>query len=264
MKQIDVRKIVAEKAGSKARYVPGFVYRWLEKTIHQEGMNIYLARGLEGVPFCKGVIEYMGAKVIVEGIDNLPRDGRRYSFISNHPLGAIDGVALLGIIGENYPEGVKFMANNFLTYLDGLAPMCIPVNKIGNQSRALSTALNEAFESDLQILTFPAGKCARKVDGVVTEMPWKKTFMTLSRKNGRDIVPIHFVGENSEHFYNVDKWCKRLGIKFNLAMLYLPDEMFRTKGKTFVVKIGRPVPLESLPKNDVEATQVLRDVVLSL
>ena len=104
------------------------------------------------------------------------------------------------------------------------------------------------------------------IDGRIQDIEWQKSFITMSRKTGRDIVPIHFEGENSKRFYRIATWQKRLGLKFNFAMMTLPSEMFNNAGKTYKVKIGKPIPIESLDKSktDHEWAQEIRDKVYEL
>ena len=91
--------------------------------------------------------------------------------------------------------------------------------------------------------------CVRADNGVIRDIPWSKTFITKSVESQRDIVPIHFGGRNSNRFYRLANLCKFFGIKFNIAMLYLVDEMFLNRHKTFVVKIGKPIPWQTFDKS---------------
>ncbi len=242
---IDIDSILRSRMGSKARWIPRFVTRWLERFIHQDFINNYLKEGRVGVDFCEGVIEYLGVTLDVVGRENLPQGGSPATFVSNHPLGAIDGVTLGAIIGRAYDGRIKYLVNDFLMYLEGLAPLCIGINKIGGQSRNLPQQINEAFHSDNHMIMFPAGLCSRLIDGQVHDIPWGKAFINRSVQTHRDIIPVHFIGENSPRFYRIAMWCKRLGLKFNLAMLFLPDEMYRSRGRHYTVRIGKPIPYQT-------------------
>ena len=87
------------------------------------------------------------------------------------------------------------------------------------------------------MIMFPAGLCSRRRNGVIRDLEWKKTFIVKSVQAQRDVVPVHFGGRNSDFFYNLANICKALGIKFNIAMLYLADEMFKNRHKTFTVTL---------------------------
>jgi putative hemolysin len=266
--QIDVESILAAKAGKKARYVPRFVVSYLKKIIHQDEVNQALSifGHKQNLDFISAFMEYFNNKFEVHGLENLPRDGRRCTFVSNHPLGAQDGLGLAHILGPEYDGKVKFLANDLLMNFPQISSFWIPINKTGKQARNLPQRVNEAFASDDHIVMFPAGLCSRKKKGVMKDLPWKKTFITKSVQAQRDVVPIHFEGENSKFFYRLANINKMLGIKFNIAMLYLSDEMFKNKNKTFKVTIGKPIPWQTFDKsrNATEWAQYVQDIVYTL
>lgn len=263
---LDIEQVIKSKAGKKAKYIPRFVVNWFKKFMHLDYINGYLKEGYVGVEFCENCLKYLGVELQVEGLENLPKDGRTYTFVSNHPLGAIDGVTLGAVIGKEYDGKIKYFLNDLLMNLKGMAPLGIPVNKLGGQARNLSRLVNEVYSSENQVLVFPAGLCSRKIDGKIQDIPWGKSFIKKSRETGRDIVPIHFEGENSKRFYRIATMQKRLGIKFNIAMMTLPSEMVRSAGKTYKVKIGRPIPVSSIDtsKSDHEWAQEIRKTVYEL
>lgn len=247
--EIDIDRIIYSKAGKKAGYIPGFVISLLKRMIHIDFINTYLRQGYEGVEFCDKCLEYLDVKIETEGLENLCKEGCRYTFVSNHPLGAIDGVTLGKVLGKHYNGKIKYLVNDLLMNLKGLAPLCVPINKTGRQSRNLPKLIDEAFNSDNQMIMFPAGICSRKIGGKIQDHPWTKAFITKSIESKRDIVPIYFAGRNSERFYRIANWCKFLHIKFNLAMLFLPSEMYRSRGGTYKITIGKPVPWETFTKD---------------
>lgn len=249
---IDVDKILASKAGKKAKYVPGFVVSYLKKIVHQEEINEYLlsVKDKRGVPFLEATLEYLDTKIEVEGLENLPDDGRLCTFVSNHPLGGQDGISLGCILGKHYNGRIKYLVNDLLMNLYGLAPLCVPINKTGSQTRDFPQMVEAAFRSDDHIIMFPAGLCSRRhPDGSIADLEWKKAFVVKSVQTQRDVVPIYFEGRNSDFFYSLANWCKRLGLKFNVAMLYLADEMYKNRHKTFRVVIGKPIPWQTFDKS---------------
>ena len=151
-------------------------------------------------------------------------------------------------------------------YLPGLAPLCIPINKTGKQGRDFPAMVEAGFKSDHHMLMFPAGLCSRKIDGKIHDLPWKKTFISKSVETHRDIVPIHFSGQNSEKFYRIANICKALNLKFNVAMLFLVDEMYKNVHKTFRVAFGKPIPWETFDKSKSPAqwAQYVQDKVYEL
>ena len=263
---IDIDRIVRERVGKNARWIPRFVTRWLERIIHQDFINAYLVKGDEGVDFCEGTLDYLGVTLTVEGLDELPEQAKPMTFVSNHPLGAIDGVTLGGVIGRRYEGKVKYLVNDLLMNLKGLAPLCIGINKFGGQARNFPKQVAEAFASDNHIIMFPAGLCSRLIDGQFHDIPWTKAFVTKSVQSQRDIVPVHFIGENSPRFYKIAQWCKRLRLKFNFAMLTLPDEMYRSRGRHYTVRFGKPIPYQTFDNSRTPAqwAQWVEDEVYKL
>lgn len=254
---VDVEQILREKAGAKARRVPRFVLSWLKKIVHQDEVNQFLEQSshLSGVEWLEACVEYLDMKLDVSGRENLPAsdDGRHYTFVSNHPLGGIDGVALGAILGRHYDGHIRYLVNDLLMNLRGLAPLCIPINKTGSQGRDFPAMVEAGFKGDNHIIMFPAGLCSRRTNGVVRDIPWRKTFVVKSVETQRDVVPIHFGGQNSNFFYTLANFCKRTGIKFNVAMLFLVDEMYKNTHKRFSVKIGKPIPWQTFDKSRTPA-----------
>ena len=141
---IDLDKVVRDRAGKKAKYVPRFLINRLKRLIHQDFINGFLKEGYVGVDFCEHSLKYLDVKVEVEGLEHIA------DFVSNHPLGAIDGVTLGMVLGRHYQGNIKYLVNDLLMNLQGLAPLCIPINKLGHQARNLPRIVEEAFRSDSQ------------------------------------------------------------------------------------------------------------------
>lgn len=267
---IDLDRIIREKMGTKARYVPSVAVRWLKHIIHQDEVNRFLweSRDKKGTEWLEECTRYLDMTLDIEGLENLPdkNDGRLYTFVSNHPLGGVDGVALGAIIGRHYDGRFRYLVNDLLMNLPGLAPLCIPINKTGKQSRSFPEMVEAGFSGDNHILMFPAGICSRKIDGQIHDLPWKKTFITKSVETKRDIVPIHFGGRNSDFFYGLANVCKVLHIKFNIAMLFLVDEMYKNVHKSFRVAIGKPIPWQTFDKSKtaMEWAKYVQDMVYRL
>ena len=264
---IDIDKVVRDKAGKKSGQIPRFVISYLKRIVHQDEINAFLKSVSDktGVEFLEACVDYLDIKLEVEGMENLPSGGL-YTFVSNHPLGGQDGIALGYILGKHYDGHIKYLVNDLLMNLHGLAPLCIPINKTGSQSRDFPQMVEAGFRSDDHIIMFPAGICSRRQNGVIKDLPWKKTFVTKSVETHRDVVPIHFEGRNSNFFYNLANACKFLGIKFNIAMLYLADEMYKNRHKTFRVTIGKPIPWQTFnkSKSPAEWADYVRELVYKL
>lgn len=268
---IDIEKILASKVGDKMKFIPKSLVNWLIRTTHQEELNefIWRSRDHEGYDWLEDCVKFLDMNLKVEGFENLPEKDsqKRYTFVSNHPLGGGDGVALGAILGRKYGNDIRLIVNDILMHLPGLAPLCIPVNTTtSKRERAMTEMVEKGFASDYNLLLFPAGLCSRKIDGKIQDLEWKKTFITKSVESQRDIVPIHFEGHNSNKFYRIANICKMLKLKVNVAMLYLPDEMIKNRHNTFTVKIGKPIPWQTFDKSrkPKEWAQWVREQVYEL
>lgn len=252
---VDVDSILREKAPKYYKYIPKFLVSYLKKIVHQEEINVFLeeVKDQVGVDFLEASLDFLDTKIEVGGKENLPEKGL-YTFVSNHPLGGQDGVALGYVLGRHYNGKVKYLVNDLLMNLKGLAPLCIPINKTGKQGRDFPLMVEEGFKSDNQLIMFPAGLCSRRQKGgVIRDLKWSKTFIVKSVQAQRDVVPVYFNGRNSDFFYNLANVCKTLKIKVNIAMLYLADEMFKNRHKTFTVTFGKPIPWQTFDKSKTPA-----------
>lgn len=269
-KTIDIDKVLESKLGAKMRWIPGFAVRWLKRIVHEDEVNRFLweSRDKTGTEWLEECVRYLGMTLRVEGMENLPSkdDGRLYTFVSNHPLGGEDGVALGAIIGRHYDGRFRYLVNDLLLFLPGLRPVCIGINKTGRQSRNFPAMVEAGFQSDNHMLMFPAGLNSRMINGEIHDLPWKKTFISKSVEYHRDVVPIFFSGRNSNRFYRIARWQSRLHLKVNVAMLFLVDEMYRNVNHTFTVKIGKPIPWQTFDhsRTPKEWAQYVEDMVYKL
>ncbi|MDE5947181.1 MAG: glycerol acyltransferase [Prevotella sp.] len=269
-KTIDIDELLRSKMGRKARWVPRPLVKWLKRIIHQDEVNAYLweSRHLTGTEWLEECVRYLDMTLEIVGEENLPPkdDGRLYTFVSNHPLGGEDGVALGAVIGRHYDSRFRYLVNDLLMNLPGLAPLCIPINKTGGQSRGFPAMVESGFQSDNHMLMFPAGICSRRQGDIIRDLEWKKTFVTKSVQYKRDVVPIHFGGQNSEFFYRLANFSDRYVKKMNIAMLFLVDEMYKNTHKTFRVAIGKPIPWQTFDNSRTPAqwAQYVKDRVYEL
>ena len=264
--KIDVDKVLRERLPRHYKFIPRFVVHWLERTICQDKLNAILLKmaGKNSVDAATAALDEMDITVKATGLDRLP-DGR-YMFVSNHPLGGLDGLALISLLGQRYDRKIKFLVNDLLMAVEPLRGVFLPVNKYGSQSRTAASQIEEALKSDNQFITFPAGLCSRmQPDGNIADLPWQKAAVVHAVNYQRDIVPIYFDAVNSRFFYRFAKWRKRLGIKFNIELVFLPKEMIKKCGSTLHAVIGEPIPWDSLdgahPKQEAAR---LREVVIHM
>jgi 1-acyl-sn-glycerol-3-phosphate acyltransferase len=264
---IDIEEILRTKAPRYYKYIPKFFISYLKKIIHQKEINTFLhnAKDRTGVDFLQAVLDFLDTKIEIRGNENLPDRGL-YTFVSNHPLGGQDGVALGYILGRRYNGKIKYIVNDLLMSLHGLAPLCIPINKTGKQAKDFPIAVEKGFQSDDQLIMFPAGICSRRHKGIIKDPEWKKTFIVKSVQTQRDIIPVYFSGHNSNFFYHLANVTKALGVKLNIAMLYLSDEMFKNRHKTFIITFGKPIPWQTFNKSKtpIQWAQYVKDIVYNL
>lgn len=260
---------IEEMLGPKLRKkMPRFLINYLKKIVHESEMNeaIDQSNGLSGPEFFKFALSYLDITYTVVGEENLPKDGK-YIFVGNHPLGGAEALMVGEIIRRNYGNNVRFIVNSLISELKPLSGIFTPVNLLGGaQNRELGVAVEELFNSDSQVCIFPAGTCAKKEKGEITEMPWKKMFVGRAKKFQRTVIPFHCTGRNSNWFYFISNVSKFLGLKVNIGMLYLVDELFKNQHKHFTLTIGKPIPWQTFDssKSDLQWAHHVRKMVISM
>ena len=255
---IDIEKVIADKNPRLLKILPAFLIRYLKNIIHQDELNEFLKLhgDLEGLDFIREGLKYMEINYEVKGLENLPKEGR-FLFVSNHPLGGLDGLVFIHEVGKIWPR-LKFPVNDLLMNIKNLDPIFLPINKHGKQDKQAVIQIEKSYASDDQILYFPAGLCSRKKKGKIEDLEWKKHFITKAVKHKRDIVPVFFSGQNSNFFYNLANLRVFLGIKSNIEMVYLANEMFKQKDKKITVRFGKPIPYRMFDKSLSPETWALK------
>lgn len=241
---INIGRVLREKAGKN---LPRPVISLLERIIHQREINDILYRHghLAGKDFLEALVKEFRLDIDWVYPERLPASGRCL-FVSNHPLGGLDGISLSYMLAERYGD-VRYLVSDLLYYLQPLQPVFLPVNnRQGKQARSQVEMLQQALATDVPIGSFPAGSCSRVFDGKIQDQPWRKTFVSQAIASERDVVPLHFVGQNSRHFYWIWKLKNLLGMKFDPGQALLPDELFRARGSRFRVLVGEPISWQSL------------------
>jgi len=251
-KYIDIREIIRQKNPALLRWLPFFVLRYIKRILHEDEINAFMAEhGQEsGLPFVHKIIEVFGVDVELKGAENIRSTGG-VIYAANHPLGGLDAIAFMHKLGA-YRSDMKFLVNDILTNIKNLEPLFVPVNKHGNQGRGAIQALDETLQSEEALMVFPAGLVSRKQKHGIADLEWKKTFISQSRRYQKDIIPVYIEGRNSAFFYNLARFRKWLGVKANLEMFYLADEMFAQKGKKIVIHVGKPIPYSYFDKSKTD------------
>lgn len=273
MLQFDIRTVLKQKA-PKA-HVPGFLIRYLERIAHIKQMNAFLRKypDVKNYDFIRLVLdEELGCSASIDGIENIPTDGKPLIFASNHPLGGLDGMIIAQMIHESRSSRgdsrpLKVIVNDLLMFMEPLAGLWAPVNKVGRLTKEQAQQQHALWESETDVLTFPAGICSRlqRIEGKwqIQDFEWQKNFIQRAREYQRDIVPIYFEGRNSKFFYTLAYIRKLLHIKLNIEMLYLVDEMYGAHGKHFKVHVLPPISYTSLDtsKSPKEWAEYIKQIV---
>jgi len=265
-KPINIRDLFVEKNASVARWIPGFVFRFLSRILRIDFMNdiLYHHGYKKNVDFARASIEAFNVTLEVHGREHLSGEGR-HIFVSNHPLGGFDGMMIISELSRTYPN-LKVLVNDLLMSMKNMDGIFVPINKHGVQAMDNVRRINAIFESDEQVMSFPAGLVSRRIKGVIQDREWQKNFISKARQSKRNVVPIHVSGRNSNFFYNVANVRKFLGIKANLEMFFLPNESYKHRNKHFVITFGKPIPWEILDRRHTPSVwaRLIREHAYSL
>lgn len=262
---LDIDEILGPEMAAK---IPGFVKNFLKKRLHFKEINdcIMKADHYAGAGFFDEALNYIGITYRTRGEENIDVS-KKYIFVCNHPLGGPEALIIGSVFTRIYGDGFKVPANQILYNMKPLQEFFVPVKvSASRQNRDIADRFTTMFESDSQILVFPAGLCARTFKGVITEMPWKKMFVTQARKYERDVVPVHISGHNSKWYFFLSWLSRTLKLKFNIGMLFLVDELFNQAGKEFVITFGKPVPYETFDssRTDLQWAEEMKNTVRNL
>ena len=246
--KLDLKKIINEQFPGKK--IPKFLLFLIKRIAHEKDLNkLFAASPCTGMPFVDGTINYMEIEIETFGVEKLPHDAPPMIFASNHPLGSLDGVSLAHIVGGRYKGKVKIYANEILTILEPIRDMFLPIAKLGAQSREKVKRIQQFFDTDEHLITFPAGATSRKRQGKLIDLQWQKDFVQRAVKHKRDVVPVYFNAQNSRMFYAVEKFRELIRSKVNFEMLMLAGELFKQKGKHYKVYFGDPIPWQTFDKS---------------
>ncbi len=244
VKQIDLKAVIADKNPTLARRMPGFLLSYLNRILHVGEINEFLRKhhADEGMVFAEAGIQYLDLHFNITGIERLKAEDRPI-IVSNHPLGGLDGIAMLTVVGRQLGS-VKLLVNDFLMNITNLRSMFVPVNKHGS-NRAYKSQIDRVVAGDDPLIIFPAGVCSRKLSYGIYDLEWNKSFIKMARNSGRKVVPAFSGGRNSNFFYNLANIRRKLKIRSNIEMLYLVNEMVKQRHVTLDMIFGTPIPGET-------------------
>ncbi len=266
IKVVDVEKAIRSSKSKFVRSLPRSIVWLIEKLIHQDEMNAALHKcgNKSGADFVNAVLNEWNVEVIVKGGENVPDSGR-FVFVANHPVGGMDAMGFLSTISRFFPDVIS-PSNQLFNYIPNLQPVILGVNVFGTNTKETVKKFNQLFESDSQIMIFPAGIVSRREKGIISDLSWQKTFVTKSIQFKRDIIPVHISGRNSNLFYFVDKMRKLLGIKMSVEIILLPHEMFKQKNKSITFSIGKVISYQTFTNEltHFQWAQKVKEVVYSI
>lgn len=259
-KLIDIDNVFRSKNPKLLKLIPRFLISYLKRITHEDELNSFLelSAQLPAYEFIDRVLlEEFGAKVLSEGLENIPKTGK-YIIAANHPLGGPDGMALMHEI-KKVRTDLIIPVNDLLMNVPNLTDLFIPINKHGSNADNVKI-INDSFASESLMIYFPAGLVSRKMSGKITDLEWKPTFLKKAIRFKRDIIPTHVSGRNSNFFYNLANLREFVGLKSNIEMLYLVDEMYKQRGKTIKITFGKPISYQIFDKrmSILEWSQKLR------
>ena len=265
-KNVDIGKVIEKKSPRFFKLMPRFLLRKFKSLLHESDLNNILKNlaGKEKLDFISGGLRELQVISSNYGLEEIPRK-KGVIIVANHPLGGLDGLALINEIGK-YRKDIKFLVNDVLSEIEPFKPYFIPINKHGLNSRENIVRLEKLFESEKCIVIFPSGLVSRKKSGIIKDLEWRKTFVTKAKKHNKPIYPVYISGQNSNRFYKIAKWRSLIGIKINLEMFFLVDEMFKQKGNTIEITMGKLIDPKILDnkKNDSEWAQAIKNYVYKI
>ncbi len=263
---IDVHKRIKESNSKFLKGLPGFVVSLIKIIIRQDEINRILTAyaDYKGVDFLSKIVSELNIKVVIDGQENLPDNGRCF-FVANHPFGFADGLILTNIVSQKYGD-FRAIGNELFLLIPQVRPIVAAVNVFGTNPRKYLLELEKVFASNLPITHFPAGLVSRMKGCRVEDRDWQKSFVTKAVEHQRDIVPIFFHGRNSRLFYLIYIGRKMLRINATLELALLPREIFNKKNRTIRVKIGKPISHHTFnsTKTHFEWAQYVKQKVYSL
>lgn len=265
-KFIDIRKVIGDKNPALLKWMPSPLLKYITRIAHEDDINAIMAKHghLQELDFVNALISEFGVEVVLTGEENIPLD-EPVIFAANHPLGGLDGIAFMHALGK-YRKDIKFLVNDLLSNIKNFGSLFVPVNKHGSHGRRATAVIEDTYANAGAVLVFPAGLVSRKQKEGIKDLQWQKSFVSKARKYKKDIIPVYIEGKNSNFFYNLAKLRKKIGIKANVEMFYLADEMFAQKGKKVTIHVGKPISYDYFDpkKNDKHWAEEIKERVYAM
>jgi len=227
----------------------------MKKLFHENQINTFMAENAhkDTFSYVEAVVDYFDISIGLKTneLTHIPSYGRTV-VIANHPLGALDAMALLHLL-KDIRKDIKIVANSFLAQFENLQDIIIPVDNVnGKMDKEAVKNIYEALKAEQAVIIFPSGEVSRARPNGVKDTPWKSGFLKIASKMQAPILPIYIKAQNSKNFYLLSM------INRSLATATLPHEMFKAKGKVIDFKIGKPIPFDAYTSPNVSLKETVK------
>lgn len=256
IKVVDVDKAISDSKSSLIRNLPKFIVNIIKKTIRQDELNKIHTKfaHLYGMDYVKALLfEEFKVNINIIGKEKVDKD-KLYVYVANHPLGAIDALSFLYLIDSIHGKVVS-PSNRLFEYIPNLQPVIVGIDVFKQNTKDRIQEVNKAFETDAQIMIFPAGEVSRKKGKIIEDPEWQKTFVSKAVQFQRDIVPVFISGRNSNKFYRIANLRKLLGIKTYIETTLLPQEMLKQYNYNLTMIICDPIKWEDIKNSNLSHQQ---------
>lgn len=249
---IDIQKEIEKKfpnMNKKDNFLKKSLFKIAKKIVHEDSINQFLTQNshLKGFEFVDAVLDYFDFDYTVSSTDlqNIPSSGK-VVIIANHPLGGLDALCLLRLIGQ-VRKDVKIVANDFLSGFEALNSLTIMIDNYKiKQSKTDIKKIYEALNNEEALIIFPAGEVSRATTKGIKDPIWNKGFLNFAQNSNAPILPIFLDAKNSKTFYTISV------INKTFSTLLLSHEMFNKKSKRINVKIGQIIPNENIAPKGID------------
>ncbi|NPA67964.1 MAG: glycerol acyltransferase [Chlorobi bacterium] len=263
---IDINRIIKNKNPELHKRLPKFVINYIKKVIRQDELNEFIGKNNQysGIDFLRHSFDYFNVRAEIEGRENFPENSR-IIIAANHPAGSFDGLHIINTCYEKYGKA-KALVNDLLLNVKNLNEFFLGVNKYGKTRKEHLAEIKKIFESDMPIIFFPAGMVSRRQNGIIRDLEWQKSFITQAVKHKRDIVPVYISGQLSNKFYITANIRKKVGIKANLELFLLPQELTKQRNSIYHIKIGKAVSYKTFTSEykETEWAQMMKSHIYEI
>lgn len=243
-KPFDIDELLKSYNARLYRFLPKWVIKKIAKLVHVDTVNEFVAEHIDASPneFLEALDQWFSIEVSYTNQERLINNlDQRPIIVANHPLGGTESVLLMHAIAKEHGS-VIMVTQSLLEMIKPLVPILVSIPNRSNR-RENAIQLLEAFSQDVPILVFPAGFCSRQLSmGDIYDYRWYKTFVKMARTNNRPIIPIFVAGQNSDRFYRIARWRKRLKVNIPFESALLVDELVKKRNTKQHFVIGELIP----------------------